>query len=202
MKQKQSSTACTAYFVHLCCKAQYKYEVYQPFFDNSASMKPGQILFEVVSVENSAKAKLSDCQMKMVILTLDAGADDLSVRECEGVIGLRRHRLQRIAIEAFQQGGLLTVEDVANRLLNCGERTVVRDIKAMRNKGVSLPLRSAIKDMGRTISHREMIVKNWLYGMEFSEIARRTNHSIEAIANYVEKFTCATQSASKRVIPK
>ena len=31
------------------------YEVYQPFFDNTASMKPGQILFEVVSVENSAK---------------------------------------------------------------------------------------------------------------------------------------------------
>ena len=36
--------------------------------------------------------------------------------------------------------------------------------------------------------------------MEFSEIARKTNHSIEAIANYVEKFTCAAQSASKRVV--
>ena len=83
-----------------------------------------QMLFEVVSVENSAKEKLSDCQMKTVILTLDAGVDDLSVREREGVIGLRRHRLQRIAAEAFQQGGLLTVEDIANRLLNCGERTL------------------------------------------------------------------------------
>jgi len=164
------------------------YEVYQPFFDNTASMKPGQILFEVVSVENSAKEKLSDCQMKTVILTLDAGVDDLSVREREGVIGLRRHRLQRIATEAFQQGGLLTVEDIANRLLNCGERTLTRDIKALKDTGICLPLRSTIKDMGRTISHREMIVKHWLLGMEFSEIARKTNHSIEAIANYVEKF--------------
>jgi len=164
------------------------YDVYQPFFDNSASMKPGQILFEVVSVENPAKEKLSDCQMKTVILTLDAGADDLSVREEKGVIGLRRHRLQRIAIEAFQQGGLLTVEDIANRLLNCGERTLIRDIKALKDKGVCLPLRSTIKDMGRAISHREMIVKRWLLGMEFSEISRQTNHSIEAIANYVEKF--------------
>jgi len=164
------------------------YEVYQPFFDNSASMKPGQILFEVVSVENSAKEKLSDCQMKTVILTLDSGTDDLAVREREGVIGLRRHRLQRIAIEAFQQGGLLTVEDIANRLLNCGERTVVRDIKALKDKGICLPLRSTIKDMGRAISHREMIVRRWLSGMEFSEISHQTNHSIEAIANYVEKF--------------
>jgi hypothetical protein len=164
------------------------YDVYQPFFDNTASIKPGQILFEVVSVENSAKEKLSDCQMKTVILTLDAGGDDLPVREYEGVIGLRRHRLQRIATEAFQQGGLLTVEDIANRLLNSGQRTLTRDIKALKDEGVCLPLRSTIKDMGRSISHREMIVKHWLLGMEFSEIARKTNHSIEAIANYVEKF--------------
>jgi len=156
------------------------YEVYQPYFDNTASMKPGQILFEVVTVENSANEKLSDCQMKTVVLTLDAGEDDLRVRQQEGVIGLRRYRLQR--------GGLLTVEDIANRLLNCGERTVTRDIKVLKDNGISLPLRSNIKDMGRSVSHREMIVKEWLLGKEFSEIARKTNHSIEAIANYVEKF--------------
>lgn len=33
-----------------------------------------------------------------------------------------------------------------------------------------------------------MIVRNWLSGMEFSEISRTTCHSIEAVANYVEKF--------------
>jgi transposase len=139
-------------------------------------------------VENSAKEKLSDCQMQTIVLTLDAGESDLQVRKREGVIGLRRHRLQRIATEAFQQGGLLTVEDIANRLLNCGERTLTRDIKALKDKGICLPLRSTIRDMGRSISHREMIVKHWLSGMEFSEIAHRTHHSIEAIAHYVEKF--------------
>jgi len=164
------------------------YEVYQPFFDNTASMKPGQILFEVVAVENSAKEKLSDCQMKTVVLTLDAGSADLEVRREQGVIGLRRHRLERIANEAFQQGGLLTVEDIANRLLNCGERTVTRDIKAFKAAGIILPLRSTVRDMGRSISHREMIVRLWLLGMEFSEISRQTNHSVEAIANYVGKF--------------
>ena len=164
------------------------YEVYQPFFDNSASMKPGQICFDVVAVENSAKEKLSACQMKTVILTLDAGVEDLTVREKQGVIGLRRHRFERIANEAFQQGGLLTVEDVANRLLNCGERTLIRDIKVLKDKGICLPLRSTVRDMGRSISHREMIVRLWLGGKEFSEISRHTNHSVEAIANYVEKF--------------
>jgi hypothetical protein len=164
------------------------YEVYQPYFDNSASMKPGQVCFEVVGIENSAKEPLSGCRMRTVVLTLDAGGSDLELREREGVIGLRRRRLERIANEAFQQGGLLTVEDIANRLLNCGERTVIRDIKALKEKGVCLPLRSTIRDMGRSISHREMIVRHWLSGMEFSEISRQTSHSIDAIANYVEKF--------------
>lgn len=164
------------------------YEVYQPFFDNSAGLRPGQICFEVVTIENSPKTKLKDCQMKTVILTLDAGAEDLEVRRGRDVTGLRRHRLCRISHEAFQQGGLLTVEDLANRLLNCGERTLVRDIKALKQEGIILPLRSTIKDMGRAITHRELIVKEWLEGKEFSQIARSCSHSIDAIANYVDKF--------------
>ncbi|MDL2239655.1 DUF1670 domain-containing protein [Bacteroidales bacterium OttesenSCG-928-L14] len=164
------------------------YEVFGSVLENSSSLKPGQIIFETVSVENSPREKLSQCQMQTVILTLDAGSEDLNIRSQYGVIALRRYRLERMSNEAFQQGGLLTVEDIANRLLNCGERTVIRDIKALKDNGIILPLRSVIKDMGRSLSHREQIVKYWLQGMEFSEISRSTNHSVEAVANYVEKF--------------
>lgn len=164
------------------------YETYQPFFDNSGAMKPGQVLFEVVSVENGAQKKLSECKMVSVVLTLDAGEEDLQAREQLGVQGLRRHRLQRVVTEAFQQGGLLTVEDIANRLLNCGERTVCRDIKAFKDQGVVLPLRSTVRDIGKSITHRALIVKQWLSGKEYTEIARATHHSIDAIANYVDKF--------------
>ena len=65
-------------------------------------------------------------------------------------------------MEAFQQGGLLTVEDLANRLLNCGQRTLSRDLKALKARQITLPLRSTIKDMGRAISHRTLIVQQWL----------------------------------------
>jgi hypothetical protein len=51
-----------------------------------------------------------------------------------------------------------------------------------------LPLRSTIKDMGKSISHRVLIVKQWLQGKEFSEIARNTNHTVRSVANYVDKF--------------
>lgn len=164
------------------------YETYQPFFDNAGAMKPGQILFEVVTIDNGPQTKLANCKMVSVIITLDAGEEDLLIRQEKGVIGLRRYRLQRIANEAFQQGGLLTVEDIANRLLNCGEKTIVRDLAELHRLGISLPLRSVVKDMGKAITHRTTIVKQWLMGKEYSEIARSTNHSIEAVSNYVDKF--------------
>lgn len=164
------------------------YQTYQPFFDNSGAMKPGQILFEVVSIENGAQKKLSECKMVSVILTLDAGEEDLLIREQQGVQGLRQHRLQRVVNEAFQQGGLLTVEDIANRLLNCGERTVCRDIKTFKDQDIVLPLRSTIRDMGKSITHRALIIKEWLLGNEYTEISRKTHHSIDAVANYIDKF--------------
>ncbi len=164
------------------------YEVYQPFFDNSYSLQPGQIMFQAVSVENHPGQKLSDCSLTSVVLTLDAGQHDLHVREKQGVIGLRRHRLQRICTEAFQQGALLTIEDIANRLLNCGERTLSRDIKALKDQDVILELRSTIKDIGRSLTHRKLIVSHWLKGMEYADISRTTHHSLLSVQNYVDKF--------------
>lgn len=164
------------------------HKVYGPYFETSGTLKPGQLLFTLTSIDVSANTELSESKQVTVTLTLDAGEEDLGIREKEGVVGLRRHRFERICNEAFQQGGLLTVEDVANRLFNCGERTLSRDIKALGEKGIILPLRSVIKDIGRAISHRRSIVAEWLKGKEYSEISRVTHHSIPSIKNYISKF--------------
>lgn len=164
------------------------HKVYGDFFDCSVSLKPGQAKFVVISAEDGPSKRLKDAQKVTVTLTIDAGEDDLKVRESGGVIAMRRHRLQRICNEAFMQGGLLTVEDLANRIFMNGERTLVRDIQSLKKEGTVLPLRSTIKDMGRALSHRVIIIKNWLEGKEYTEISRRTNHSIDAINNYVHKF--------------
>jgi hypothetical protein len=164
------------------------YRVYRPYFETSGTLKPGQILFQVVSVETSANTPLAEGKLVTVTLTLDAGSEDLEVRQKQGVQALRRHRMQRICVEAFQQGGLLTIEDLANRLFNCGQRTLSRDLEAFRQQGITLPLRSNIKDMGRSISHRSLIIQQWLKGLEYSEIARNTHHGIPSVQNYISKF--------------
>lgn len=164
------------------------YKVYSSYFETTGNLKPGQILFQVISIDTSSNTHLKDSKQTTVTLTLDAGEEDLKIREKEGVVGLRRHRIQRVSHETFQQGGLLTVEDLANRLFNCGERTICRDLQYFRNNDIILPLRSTIKDMGRAISHRCIIVKEWLRGREYTEISRNTHHSVSAIKNYLSKF--------------
>lgn len=78
------------------------YKVYSSYFGTSGTLKPGQILFQLVSIDAPANIHLEDSKQITVVLTLDALEEDLKVREEQGVIGLRRHRIQRVCEEAFQ----------------------------------------------------------------------------------------------------
>jgi len=148
----------------------------------------------VVSVEVPPPGPcLINSRQLLAVLTLEDLQEDLPVRKAGGVLALRRHRLVRLCREALQQGGVLTLEDIAYRLFNCGPRTLCRDLQVLRQEGINVPLRSTIKDMGRTLSHRRRIVGLWLGGKEYFQIARDSHHSVASGQNYVEKF--------KRVAP-
>ena len=42
--------------------------------------------------------------------------------------------------------------------------------------------------MGRAISHRTLIVHQWLQGKEYSQISQNTFHSVLSVKNYISKF--------------
>lgn len=163
------------------------HEVYAPVFETTDALQPGQVRLSVTAAGVAPNITLAKAEQRVVTLTLDAGSPDRAVRRTGGVIALRRHRLARICEEAFQQGGLLTLEGVAD-LFNCAVRTLVSDLAALRQAGVTPPLRSTVKDMGRALSHRREIVTRWLAGDEYTEIAAATCHSVTAVASYVEKY--------------
>jgi len=164
------------------------YKVFNGYFESSSPLKPGQIKLQLVAVEAKVNQKLSESQQVTVTLTLNDDKEDLAIRQKQGIVGLRRHKIERLCREAFDQGGLLTVEDLAYRIFNCGVRTINRDLEYFRQQGIFIPLRSTVKDMGRTLSHRLLIIKLWAQGKEYSEIARTACHSLNAIQNYVDKF--------------
>jgi hypothetical protein len=167
---------------------QNVHDTYAAFFQCAPGLQPGQLSLQVVSIEASPGPRLTHCPQILVTLTWEDPATDLAARKRGGVAALRRHRLVRVCHEAFQQGGLLTLEDLAYRLFNCGQRALCRDLHALRQADISPPLRSTIKDIGRTLSHRRRVVELWLDGQEYSQIAKTAFHCISSVRNYVEKF--------------
>lgn len=164
------------------------HEVYLPVLDSQTNIKPGQMLFQCLSKRNGSTSRIADAEQITVVLTLDCGTIDQNVRKQKGTEGLRRSRLIRVCNEAYNQGGLLTVEDISYRLFNVGERTIVRDLALIRKDGENPPLRSTIKDIGRTITHKAILIKNWLKGDELSDLNRKYNHSFSAIESYINTF--------------
>jgi hypothetical protein len=148
----------------------------------------GQIKLLVVAAQEPAGKALNDCQKVTVRLTLDASQEDFEVRAQRGVVGLRRARLLRLACEAREQGGLLSHEDLGYRLLNCGLRTIVRDIQVLRRAGVAVPTRGQQQDIGPGLTHRAQAVRFYLQGLEPNEVALRLYHTLGSIENYLTTF--------------
>ena len=164
---------------------------------------PGQLKHQCVSSKEGPGKPLKECSMVSVILTLFDAKDlkDLPLDEYKSRQAIiRRRRMQRITVEAKDQGGLLSQEDLA-LLLMCDVKTIQRDVAALRKNGITLPTRGQQKDIGPGITHRELIVRLWLEGKEPVEIARATNHSIGAVENYLQKYQRVAYLVRKHFTP-
>lgn len=164
--------------------------------DLGKELDVGQVKLLVAAAHEPAGKAIEECQKVTVLLTLDT-KDDSTIRACDGVTGLRRSRILRLACEARDQDGLLSYEDLAYRLLNCGVRTIVRDIAALRRRGVEVPSRGQQQDIGPGQTHRVQAVRLFLQGKEANEIARALYHSISSIENYVTTFARVVFLAEK-----
>ena len=125
--------------------------------------------------------------MMEVELTLDNGIDDLNVQKEEGSNKLRQLKILRMTEEAYNQGCLLTQEDLA-RLLQVSSRTIRSDIKSLVSDGNTVHTRGNDQDIGRGRSHKSRIVDLYLSGCTYDEIIRKTRHSSFAIKRYVSTF--------------
>jgi len=166
-------------------------EVYFPWLANPAAVQAGQLAMTAVSADEPGHKPLAQCKMVPIVLTLYAGESDHRLRlehGRQGIARLRQELIYRMAHEALDQGALLTAEDLAFRILNCGLRTISRDLKALAEAGLTVPLRSQQKDAGRAVTHRAQAVELYLKRYTFTQIGQRLRHSLSAIANYVVSF--------------
>jgi len=145
----------------------------------------GQASFLALAKGNPPGRKVEECKRLSIRVTVDCSDDLIAFRS--GVAGLRRSKIQRLTEEAYDQGALLTHEDLA-RLLCSSLATIKRDVAILRAKGLSIPTRGQVKDIGKGVSHKVQIVRDYLAGYTFSDIEMRRRHTTESIRRYCRDF--------------
>lgn len=153
----------------------------------TAQVRAGQVRLVVASLRAPFGPPLTETDRITVTLTVDAGAADAAVLTQEGRIGLRQGRILRLVDEALEQGGVLTEEDLA-RALQVTDRTIERDICALKAQGHVVQTRGQVKGAGRGQTHKVRIIELWLDRQGYDRIALWAHHSVQSIKRYIATF--------------
>jgi hypothetical protein len=153
----------------------------------AGTVRPGQVRLVVAHMNAPFGPPLAETDKIEVTLTVDQGAEDVIVKGREGLAGQRRGRILRVTVEALEQGGVLTQEDLS-RVLGVDERTIRRDVKQLKAEGHVIPTRGQVKGVGRGQTHKVQIIGLWLDRIGYDQIARRMYHAPQSIKRYISTF--------------
>lgn len=166
------------------------YQQFSLYFKQHANIKlsDGEIAYEAVAAEEPAGKHIRLTRKLTIKLNLIQLNTDLDALAQYGLAGLRRHRLMRLTKQAYDQGALLSYEDLA-MLLTTSPSTVKRDVQLLKQQGLFIMTRGAKHDMGPGLSHKTIILDLYFNGYTFSEIEQKTNHSETSVKRYLADFT-------------
>ncbi len=150
-------------------------------------LSEGQVEVTLIEWEERSGIPMELMEKKRVLLTLDAGLEDIQALKEFGRRILRQNRIQRICEEALEQKGVLSQEDLA-RHLGCSVRTIKRDIGEIKAHGAQVITRGVLHNIGRGQTHKVQVINLYLEGHTYSEIKRKTHHSTGSVKRYLESF--------------
>lgn len=150
-------------------------------------LRPGQIRQILAVAEAPHGCPLEEIEMVEVTWTVDAGAEDKETLAELGRVGLRQKRILRLIDEALEQGGEPTQEDLG-KALGVTARTIRSDIATLKKDGHQIATRGKLRGVGRGQTHKAFIVELYLQRYTYTEIKRRSRHSIRAIKRYIQTF--------------
>ena len=169
--------------------AEAYYQQVSVYFQEHAniSLSSGEVAYEAVSSDEPAGRHIRLTRKKNVKLKLMDLNTDLEALASYGLAGLSRHRLERVTREAYDQGALLSYEDLA-MILTTSPATVKRDVHFLKQQGKFIMTRGAKLDMGPGLSHKTTIIDYYFKGYTFTEVEQKTNHSETSIKRYLADF--------------
>lgn len=156
-------------------------------YEDKRTLQPGQMVFLAVDANEPPGKPMKEYRMNRVILTLQNRGEDSECHNLFDTKSKRQQQICRMSVEAKDQNSLLTQEDLGE-LLGTDVRTIRRDIKELRERGIVVPTRGQQKDIGPGVTHREVAIKMFIEHKEPLEIARSIMHSIKAVERYIDTF--------------
>ncbi len=163
------------------------------------SLKPGQMRVMLLPHQAPHGRPLHQATMIEVTWTVNADKEDQDVEAQHGTAVLRQTRIQRLLGEAVEQGAVATQEDLA-QALHVSVRTIKRDCAALQEQGVSLPTRGNLRGIGRGQTHKAQIVRRWLLGETYDQVAYHTRHSLTCVKRDIQTFARVMQLHQKGFI--
>ena len=167
------------------------------YYGPDRAQEPNQIVYTAAqaSARLTRGKTMAHTAQQAVTLTMLAAEDCAAYRQ--GAPALLRHRLVRWLQEAVAQGALLTTADLA-LLSGVSAGTVERHIREHEHAtGKLLPLRGTVHDASSKLTHKARIVALYLAGQLPPEIARATDHSLEAVEQYLRDFALVRELAPR-----
>jgi len=165
-------------------------KIFQQYSRDPWNLEVGQTLWFAVHIDEKPGPGKTLAKMRVVptILSLTHEEDKQMRTNGYSHQEVRRYRVARMLKEAYAQNGVLTQADVAE-LIGVSAGTIGKDIREFQlEHGVILPYRGTVHDIGPTLTHKKIIIQQFVRNIPTPEIARRTSHSEEACDRYIKGF--------------
>lgn len=157
-------------------------------YGDDSTLQPGQMIWKAIDASEPPGKPLTACKYKTIRLTVHRQDEDREVKLKHGAAGKRGQQISRMTEEAFEQGTLLTQEDLA-LILDCDVRTIRGDQQRYQKEhGILIPTRGNKCDIGPGMTHREKAIRLFIEGREAVEIARDMQHSLKAVERYINSY--------------
>ena len=173
-------------------------ELHKEFYPEIEKRGFGQIVWQTTAATEKKPGygkKAEDYKIKTVVLPLVTKEDvEQRIKSLYGKGNYEKQQerdirvMARLIKSAYSQGGYLSGAEVSV-LLNRSLSTIARYMRIyhQRNKDI-LPTKGMILDQGSKPTHKGIIVELYEQGHAEIDIARLTNHSIEAVGRYIKNY--------------
>lgn len=172
--------------------------LHREFYPEIENRPLGSIVWRTTATtckKPSYGTKVEDYEIKTVILPLVTEQDvEQRIRMFYGQESAKKQQQRDIAVmarlvkSAYEQGGLLSGAELSV-LLNRSLTTIGRYLRLYHETHEDiLPTKGMILDQGSKPTHKAAILNLYEQGYPEVDIARLTNHTIEAVSRYIKNY--------------